>query len=238
MDVSGIDEGFFVGFPDAVHDRRLSGIGRRSMIDPLPAQVDDSHGSISSRSASAIRLNSAVAAAGHRGFGAAAMTLSTSRTACYVIRLSSPSASVGKRTAMTSTIRDCLPPDRNPRKPKVVLPAGIDRHPRPRVRAALPALSRPRLQSAALDLGRPQAPARDARRRSGGVHPALDLRHRQFGHPRRHGGAQRRNGEPGALRGGHQPGHHRRRIGRARQVRRARRAAQHRQQGRHADRDR
>ena len=138
---------------------------------------------------------------------------------------------------MTSGIRDCLPPVRNPRKPNVQLPKRVDRHPRPRVRAGLPALSRPRLQPSRLDAGRPQAPARHARHRPRGVHAALGLRHRQFRHPERHGGSQRADAGPGAGGGGDLVEHQGRRTRRARQGGRARRAAQHRQQGRHADSD-
>src|SRR3974390_2928374 len=42
VDVAGFRKGLFVGLPDPVNDRRLSRIGRRSMIE-VPAQVDDSH---------------------------------------------------------------------------------------------------------------------------------------------------------------------------------------------------
>ena len=42
VDVSGVGECLFMGFPDAVDDRRLARIGRRAMME-FPAQVDDSH---------------------------------------------------------------------------------------------------------------------------------------------------------------------------------------------------
>ncbi len=138
---------------------------------------------------------------------------------------------------MNSVIRNCLPPDRNPRKPKVVLPKGsIDTHVHVFVRIEVQDESGPRLQPAGFHARRPQAPAQDARRRPRGVHPAVDLRHRQFRDPRRHDRAQRRDAEPRALRRRHHHGHHRQGTGRAQRQGRARRAAQHRQQGRHADR--
>src|SRR5271167_3020732 len=38
-------------------------------------------------------------------------------------------ATIGGKTTMAGEIRDCLPPDRDPRKPNVVLPKGaIDTH--------------------------------------------------------------------------------------------------------------
>ena len=103
---------------------------------------------------------------------------------------------------MANEIRDCLPPDRNPRKPGITLPKGaIDTH--VHVFEKRYPLSPARgYNPPEFDARRPQTPACDARRRARGVHPAVGLRHRQFRDPGWHECAQHGDAEPRALRGG------------------------------------
>jgi hypothetical protein len=108
---------------------------------------------------------------------------------------------------MAEEIRDCLPPDRNPRRPTLALPSGsIDTH----VHVFAP----PYKLSPHRGYNPPPSTLADLKHLHATLrldrvvfHPAVGLRRRQLRDPRRHGGAQCREPEPRPRGGGSDDGH-------------------------------